>query len=128
MKRWIAPLMLGFGITMAVIIGKRMSTDAMAVVIGVVVGVTASVPASLLLATLMRRDRRGWQTEPPAMPQPAYQPPLPQQPPMILFSPAPSVGQRGAPQTYTPLPPPQLMEDGGLRRLRVVGSDDDWMA
>ncbi len=46
------------GVTLAVVIGQRMSTDAMAVVIGVVFGVAASIPTSLLIvaATRGRRD------------------------------------------------------------------------
>jgi hypothetical protein len=92
MKRWIIPLMLGFGVTLAFFIGQRMSTDAMAVVIGVAVGVAASVPMSVLLAALLRREtnRRGQATQPP-MPQPYGYPP---QQPMVLMLP----GQAG-PQT-----------------------------
>lgn len=44
MKYALPLLMLGLGVGLAVIIGQRMSTDAMAVVIGVAVGVAASVP------------------------------------------------------------------------------------
>ena len=55
MKKAIPLLLLGFGVALAVIIGQRMSTDAMAVVIGVAVGVAASVPTSLLLVALLRR-------------------------------------------------------------------------
>jgi len=40
---------------LAVIIGQRMSTDAMAVVIGVIFGVAASIPTSLLVAVVTRR-------------------------------------------------------------------------
>jgi hypothetical protein len=122
MKRWIVPLMLGFGVTMALVIGKRMSTDAMAVVIGVAVGVAASVPMSVLLVALIRREHPAWHQEPPST-QGAY-PQMPQ-PPIIMLNPADLV-QRGAQQNYTPLPPPQFADDGGLRRLRVVG-DDNWM-
>ncbi len=123
MKRWIVPLMLGFGVTMAWLIGKRMSTDAMAVVVGVAVGVAASVPTSVLIVVLLRRDRRTWQQEAP--PQPLAYPSLPPQPPIIVLNPA-DLAQRGQ-QQYTPMPPPQFMENAGLRRLRVVGDDDDWM-
>ncbi len=122
MKKWIVPLMVGFGITMAIIIGRRMSTDAMAVVVGVAVGVAASIPSSVLIVAILRRDRRSWQgQEPPA--QPAY-PAVPQQP-VIVINPADLFGQRG--QQNVPLPPPPWAEDGGLRRLRVVGSEDEWL-
>ncbi len=121
MKRWIVPLMLGFGITMAVLIGERMSTDAMAVVVGVAVGVAASVPTSLLLVALLRRERQGWHREEPA--PPPY-PALQQQPPVIILNPG-DLARYSGQNPYMPLPPPQLVDDGGLRRLRVVG-DDEW--
>jgi len=47
-----------FGITLAIVVGKRMSAEAMAVVVGVVCGVAASIPTSLLLLVVARRDRQ----------------------------------------------------------------------
>jgi hypothetical protein len=38
-----------FSVALAVVIGNRMSTDAMAVVVGVACGVLASIPTSLLM-------------------------------------------------------------------------------
>lgn len=51
---------LVFAIALAIVVGKRMSADAMAVVVGVVCGVAASVPTSvlLLLATTGREHPR----------------------------------------------------------------------
>lgn len=123
MNKIIAPALLGFGVVLAVIIGQRMSTDAMAVVIGVAVGVAASVPTSLLLVALLRRqrsDERGaWRPDPgPAHPQL-------QQPPVIVVNPGQWMGQNGNQQAYLPLPPAQMAQDGGVHRLRVVGDDED---
>ena len=42
-------------VAMAVIIGTRMNTEAMAVVVGVVCGVAASIPTSLLLLVVLSR-------------------------------------------------------------------------
>lgn len=124
MKKLIVPALLAFGVTLAVIIGQRMSTDAMAVVIGVAVGVAASVPTSLLLVALLRRERTTWRSEPP--PQPT---PLPAQPTnVIVLDPAQLWGQRASQAPYVPLPPPDFGQDGGMRRLRVVGADDEWTA
>jgi hypothetical protein len=122
MKKAIVPLMLAFGLTLAAIIGQRMSTDAMAVVIGVAVGVAASVPTSLLLVALLRRERGGgWRSEPPAS-QPAQL----QAPNVIVLNPADLMGQRRE-QPYVPLPPPEVSAaDGGMRRLRIIGGDDEW--
>jgi len=118
MTRKLVPLLaLGFGITIAVVIGQRMSTDAMAVMMGVVVGVAASVPTSLLLVALLRRERgttASWRQDPS---------PQLQQPNFIVLNPADLRAERNA---AAQMPPPPLHVDGGLRRLRVVGDDDDW--
>jgi hypothetical protein len=121
MKKAIVPLALGFGVTLAFIVGQRMSTDAMAVVIGVAVGVAASVPTSVLLVALLRRERReGWSQDSRSWQQPT----LPQ-PPVIVLNPADLLGQRNQ-QLPLPPPPSEPMLEAGLRRLRVVGDDEDW--
>jgi hypothetical protein len=122
MKKAIVPLLLVFAVTLAAIIGERMSTDAMAVVVGVAVGVAASVPTSLLLVALLRRERSGgWRAEPPASAQPQLQSPN-----VIVLNPADLLGQRRD-QPYVPLPPPEMnAADGGMRRLRIIGSDEEW--
>lgn len=48
-----------FAATLAVVVGKQMSSEAMAVVVGVVCGVAAGIPTSmLLLVVLTRRDHK----------------------------------------------------------------------
>jgi len=48
-----------FVVTLAIVIGWRMSPDAMAVVVGIVCGVLASIPTSTLLVWVMRqRDKQ----------------------------------------------------------------------
>ena len=54
-----------------------------------------------------------------------YPPALPQPPNVIVLDPSQLTGLRNA-QMQTPLPPPEYAPDGGMRRLRVVGSDDEW--
>jgi len=50
---------LVFAITLAIVVGKKMSAEAMAVVVGVVCGVAAAIPTSvLLLVVFTRRDRQ----------------------------------------------------------------------
>ena len=48
-----------FAVALAVVIGSRMSADAMSVVVGVVCGVVASVPTSLLLIWALGRRGQG---------------------------------------------------------------------
>ena len=96
MKRVIVPVMLGFGVTLALVIGQRMTTDAMAVVLGVAVGVAASVPTSILLVALVRRAQRetGGRLEPAQAAQAAYALPPQQQPNIIVLNPGDMLGQR----------------------------------
>ena len=119
MKRLLPPMLLGFGIALALIIGKRMSTDAMAVVIGVAVGVAASVPTSLLLVALLRKERQTWRGEQPV--QQMY-PQMPA-PNVIVVDPSKYLMQNQQPQY--PMPPLDLGREAGIRRLRVIGADDD---
>ena len=56
MRKMIVIAILGFAITLAAVIGTRMSTEAMAVAIGVVFGVAAGIPTSLLIAAAIGRQ------------------------------------------------------------------------
>jgi len=57
MRQTIVVIALGFAVTLAAVVGIRMSTEAMAVVVGVVCGVAAAIPMSLLLlAASLRRQ------------------------------------------------------------------------
>ena len=60
---WIlaAAFLLGLG----VVIGDRMSVEAMGVVVGVVLGIAAAIPTTLLVALAMQRQAR---PEPPTEP------------------------------------------------------------
>jgi len=119
MNKTLLPLlMLGFGVALAVIIGQKMSQDAMSVVIGVAVGVAASVPTSLLLVALLRRERGSYRDVPP---QPAY----PQLTPPQVMVLDPSLWNRQQLGISQPLPPLTAANDGGVRRLKVIGGDDD---
>jgi len=130
MKRVIVPVMLGFGVTLALVIGQRMTTDAMAVVLGVAVGVAASVPTSILLVALAQRGRAqreaGGRLEPASAAQAAYALPPQQQPNIIVLNPGDLLGQRNGQSAYLPQPPAELLQDAGIRRLRVVGDEDEW--
>jgi hypothetical protein len=59
MRKAAITILLAFAVTVAVVVGNRMSAEAMAVVIGVVCGVAAAIPMSLLILLVSRRrDRR----------------------------------------------------------------------
>lgn len=107
---------LVFVVSLAVVAGKQMSTEAMAVVIGIVCGVAASIPTALLLVVaLTRRDRQRLEEVERQARQASY-------PPVVVI-------QGGIPQSlptgsqagYWPVPPPGPPMQ---RRFHVVGGDD----
>ena len=105
-----------FAATLAVVVGKEMCSDAMAVVIGVVCGVAASIPTSLLLMlALTRRDQlRGDRAERGR--QGIY-------PPVVVVQGGDA--RQGLPQGpqagYWPSPMPERSLD---RQWQIVGGDD----
>ena len=55
-RQLIALLALAFVVTLGVVVGTRMSSDAIAVLVGVIAGVAASIPCALLLMAVTRRQ------------------------------------------------------------------------
>jgi hypothetical protein len=115
-KQVVVALGVAFGATLAVIVGKQMSTEALAVVIGVVCGVAASIPSSLLLMlAISRRDRRLHEDQLQGSRQAHY-------PPVVVV-------QGGSPQSLPPGPqagywpaPPSMPTM--RRQFHVVGDED----
>jgi hypothetical protein len=115
-KRVLAGVAVVFVAVLAVIIGQRMSTDAMAVVIGVIFGVAASIPTSLLVAAVTRRAQ-GRRVEEEWGPRERAQPPV------IVVNPG---GSQAAPwfsPYQTPALPPSLHGEP-TRSFRVVGGEE----
>ena len=76
-KQVVAVFGLVFAVTLAIIVGRQMTTEAMAVVIGVVCGVIAGIPTSILLLVAMsRRDSLRAREEAAARQGPANYPPV----------------------------------------------------
>lgn len=107
---------LVFVITLAAVVGSRMSAEAMAVVVGVVCGVAAGIPTSvLLLLAMSRRDQRRYGAQERSA-QYAGSPPV-------------VVIQGGAPQAlppaqyagYWPSGTPVMAEQ---RQFQVVGDEE----
>jgi hypothetical protein len=117
-KRAVTIVAAAFALGLAVVIGNRMSADAMAVVVGVVCGVLASVPTSLLLLwTLARRQGAGADAQARNGMAGPY-------PPVVVVNPGSSgYGVPGygpsLPKMEHSLPPP-----GGPRSFRVVGDEE----
>ena len=89
---WI--LGLAFAITLAVVVGQRLSAQAMAIVVGILAGVAASIPTSLLVV---------WATARLTLPRPGYEAPRPEprERPIVVMQ-APPAPAYSAPQGYAP--------------------------
>ncbi len=104
---------VGFSVALAVVVGNRMSAEAMAVVIGVVCGVMAGIPMSAVLFALSRRTR------PVADESPAPAARLP----LLVMAPAPTHPPAVAtwPGYYAPQYPAPAIP--APREFRIVGDE-----
>ncbi|MBI3914374.1 MAG: hypothetical protein HY327_09350 [Chloroflexi bacterium] len=110
---------IAFAVTLAVVVGNRLSNDSMAVLVGALCGISASIPACVALIIAMNRNwgRGNVQREEPA----AYPNPY-RQPPVIFVAPP-----QAAPNAFTNTPyflPPQL-NDGAYptRDFKIIGEE-----
>ena len=107
---------LVFAIALAVVVGKQMNAEAMAVVVGVVCGVAAGIPTSvLLLLVLSRRDRQRDEHSTRHTGQQSY-------PPVVVIQGGSQQALPPGPQAgYWPAPHPGPAAN---RQFHVVGGDD----
>ena len=131
MRRLIGVTILVAGVVLAVTVGQRMSTDAMAVAIGVVFGVAASIPTSLLVVAATRsRREEGYR---PPRDELRSSAPAPQ---MYVVNPGTQPGQGNLPWLANGMQGqwPGVPGSNGLyaagqpaRRFKVVGEDERWL-
>jgi hypothetical protein len=114
MRRTVIVMSFAFAVALAVVVGNRMSTEAMAVVVGVVCGVAAAIPMSaLILLVSRRRERLDAFTQRGAYGshQGAY-------PPVVVI-------QGGTPTPTDPLPPYYGSAPEAIpRQFHIVGEED----
>jgi len=121
MRKVMILVLLAFAVTLAVVVGNRMSAEAMAVVVGVVCGVAAGIPMSLLIMLVLNRSRRqaeldDWSSGQPGGRYGAY-------PPVVVI-------QGGTPAPNGLLPPyypsqTSAYEPTPQREFRIVGEHED---
>lgn len=112
--------LIAFGVTLAIVVGQRLSSEAMAVLLGVIAGVAASIPTSLIVVWLATRAYA-----PPARtvevhradPPPAERVVVVQQPPASPAGPGNWQPAHGHPPYPAPLPSP--------RRFTIIGGADE---
>jgi len=88
-------VMVAFAVTLAVVIGQRLSDQAVAVLTGAVCGVGASIPTSLLIVWVTRQREK----QQPVQPASPYPPVVVVQPPAQLGA---STNQGGYLPPYAP--------------------------
>jgi len=102
---------LGVGVTIAL----RMTSDAMAVIVGIILGMVATLPTSLILLYMMRQQHNQQAAE---LRQQQHQ--VGQYPPVVVVNSQPGNGYGGMasanPQSFLPSPT-------GERSFKVVGQE-----
>ena len=105
-----------FLVALAVVVGTRLSEDAIGVLVGVIAGVAASIPTALLLIVVMRH--REQESEPEY-----YEERRQSAPPVIVV--APGSAPQMLPQYPGAYPPQQLSPPQSRRQFRVMGLDEE---
>jgi hypothetical protein len=132
-----------FSVTLALIVGQRLSSESMAVVIGVIAGVAASIPTSLIVVWFMGHNtaarpiveagpaRSAEPAEPRIVVMPAPQAPMPHQPQpayagMAGYGPQSYAGYAPLPEGYAQAANPAYAAAPALpaRRFTVIGGSD----
>ncbi|MGQ0601337.1 MAG: hypothetical protein ACT4QE_06525 [Anaerolineales bacterium] len=118
MKARFVWMMLGlaFVVTLAIVIGQRLSAEAMAVMIGVVAGVAASIPTSLIVVWFATRTLNIASSRPPE-PLPPAEPRIVVMAPQTQPMPFPGAAGYGQANGY----PPAALPLAGPRQFNVIG-------
>ena len=113
---------LGFFITLAVIVGQRLSSEAMAVMVGVVAGVAASIPTSLIVVWLATRTSVSRAPEPPTARTSLATEPRFNEPRIVVMTAQPPAGAQSyagyAPTAYPAYAMPPALTP---RQFTVIG-------
>jgi len=122
LKRWLGVGSLLFLVTLAVVIGTRMSSEAMAVVIGVMFGVVASIPTGLLIVAVLWRHEQRASNGRDGSGRQVRQESLP--PSVVIVSPG-NVGTVNPYRRAAYLPQPDMQWGQAPRQFHVVGEPDE---
>ena len=122
MRKVFLLILFAFAVTLAAVVGMRMSAEAVAVVVGVVCGVAAAIPMSLLLlaASQRRQSNQDERTYGPAAAARSGYPPV-----VIVQGGQPvSAWQNGSYPAAFQAQTPDPLWQATPRQFRVIGEDD----
>lgn len=111
-KVLVAVVSIVFAVTLAVVVGNRMSAEAMAVVVGVACGVIAAIPMSVLMLVVTQRMRAREEYGEDHSRQREY-------PPVIVIQGGTPAPREMFPSAYVP----PMVEHGAPRDFRMIGED-----
>jgi hypothetical protein len=109
MKTFLGLVALTFAVALALVIGNRLSDQALAVLAGAVCGVGAAIPTSLIIVAVSRRQREEPREVQPMVQQGAY-------PPVVVIAPQ---GHQQQPYGWNGLP--ASLSAPSQREFTVVG-------
>jgi hypothetical protein len=110
LKTFLGLVALVFAITLALVVGNRLTNEALAVLAGAVCGVGAAIPTSLIIVAISRRRQEEIREDPPMHQQGAY-------PPVVIVT--PQGGHQQQPYGWNGLPP--SLSPHSQRQFTVVG-------
>jgi len=114
MKKFSFAVGIAFAVALAVVVGTRISPDAMAVIIGIICGVLASIPTTAILLWVLRQREKQLETQYGQWRGGQY-------PPVVVVNGQGTNGQSG----YQP--PPALTAKStpsGSRDFKVIGQEN----
>jgi len=115
-------LLVIFTVTLAVMAGNRMSTETLAVVVGIVCGVAASIPTGLLIMACTRRPDPPPEQQSSRDIQRSVRPAPREYPPVIIVNPGGGAGPTMS--QWFPATPPAFASGEG-RHFRVIGQEEE---
>ncbi len=131
MKKMLAIGFIVMAATMTAVVGYRLSTDALSIIVGAILGMMAILPTIALGAFVLKKNQES---------APQQQPPPPQQPPVVVVSGGmmpsqyfqPQQQQSPQPANMLPRPsqrPPRKFHLMGYEDTEQIEiSNDDWPA
>jgi hypothetical protein len=114
MKKYLLLIGVAFAVSLAVVMGVRMSADAMAVIIGIIFGLLASIPTSVMLVWVLRQRDKQLEA------QFGQQRSFGHYPPVVVVN---GQGTNGYNSSMSP-PLPAAVNGNGGRNFKVIGQEN----